>query len=171
VRTAQVKAAPAALHHHLAGVLEAQRRIQLEAREARLADRQLAIGKAQHVADPHLVLEQAQQVRFSPRLPCASAASARRHAGLRAHRLPERRSARSGRRRPPCPGHRARDGSACSSPSIPSARTSTGASTERLKIPDSTVSPSACSGFARETLMLSSFMGAMNQPDLQGLRC
>jgi len=68
---------------------EPHRGVQLEARQPRLGDGERAIGKAQHVADEDVGLDDpgdrqvlAQRAGLEPVVPA-------RDAGLRAHRLPE----------------------------------------------------------------------------------
>src|SRR5450755_3979937 len=53
----QIEAAPGLRPHRLGGVPEAHRGVELEAGEARLADGEDAVRKAQHIADPDVRFE------------------------------------------------------------------------------------------------------------------
>jgi hypothetical protein len=86
----EVEAAPGVLCHEPGGLREAHRGIELEAREARLADRQLAVGKAQHVADEDVALEQALDGQVLAERAGSERLVPGGDPGLRPHGLPER---------------------------------------------------------------------------------
>ncbi len=89
-RTREIAAAPGALGHQLGRVPEAQRGVELEARQARRADRERAFREAQHVADEEIGLDDAGRGEVLAERARRQRLVPERDSGLRADGLPER---------------------------------------------------------------------------------